>query len=70
MLGHNLDPKAPVRVAPFMPVFGTKQIANFTVTSLPRFGSVYMGIFALGVVGLTVWHLWRGRRVPSAPCGA
>jgi len=63
VLGHNLDPKAPVRVAPFMPaVFGTKQIANFTVTSLPRFGSVYMGIFALGVVGLTVWHLWRGRR--------
>ena len=41
VLGHNLDPKAPVRVAPFMPaVFGTKQIANFTVTSLlyrPRF---------------------------------
>ena len=63
VLGHNLDPKAPVRVAPFMPaVFGTKQIANFTVTSLPRLGSVYMGIFALGVVGLTVWHLWRGRR--------
>lgn len=63
VLGHNLDPQAPVRVAPFMPaVFGTKQIANFTVTSLPRMGSVYMGIFALGVGGLTVWHLWSGRR--------
>jgi len=63
VLGHNLDPKAPVTVAPFMPaVFGTKQIANFTVTSLPRLATVYMGIFALGVAGLTLWHLWVGRR--------
>ncbi|KAB2963085.1 MAG: hypothetical protein F9K18_09025 [Thermoanaerobaculia bacterium] len=63
VLGHNLDPKAPVEVAPFMPaVFGTKQIANFTVTSLPRLATVYMGVFALGVAAVTVWHLWRGRR--------
>lgn len=63
VLGHDLDPRAPVTVAPFMPaVFGTKQIANFTVTSLPRLATIYMGIFALGVVALTLWHLWVGRR--------
>lgn len=63
VLGHNLDPRAPVTVEPFMPaVFGTKQIANFTVTSLPRLASIYMGIFALGVAAVTLWHLWMGRR--------
>ena len=61
-LGHDLDPKAPMTIAPFMPaVFGTKQIANFTVTSMPRAASVYMAIFALGVAALTVWHLVVGR---------
>lgn len=63
VLGHNLDPKAPVDVDPFMPaVFGTKQIANFSVTSLPRLGTVFMALFALGVAAMTVWHLWSGRR--------
>jgi hypothetical protein len=63
VLGHNLDPRAPVTVEPFMPaVFGTKQIANFTVTSLPRLATIYMGIFATGVAALTIWHLWTGRR--------
>lgn len=61
-LGHDLDPKAPMTIEPFMPaVFGTKQIANFTVTSMPRVASVYMGIFALGVAALTIWHLVVGR---------
>ncbi len=63
VLGHNLDPKAPVNIDGFMPaVFGTKQIANFTVTSLPELGSFYMAIFAAGVGALTAWHLWIGRR--------
>lgn len=71
VLGHDLDPKAPVTVEPFMPaVFGTKQIANFTVTSLPRLATVYMGIFALGVVALTLWHLWVGRREALRAAGA
>lgn len=63
VLGHNLDPRAPVTVEPFMPaVFGTKQIANFTVTSLPRLATGYMAVFALGVAAITIWHLWTGRR--------
>ncbi|MBZ0274218.1 hypothetical protein K8I61_19430 [bacterium] len=61
-LGHDLDPKAPVTVDPFMPaVFGTKQIANFTVTSLPRGASLYMGIFVTGVLAVMAWHLISGR---------
>lgn len=63
VLGHDLDPKAPVTVEPFMPaVFGTKQIANFTVTSLPRAATLYVGVFALGVAAVTLWHLVVGRR--------
>lgn len=67
VLGHNLDPKAPVTIDGFMPaVFGTKQIANFTVTSLPELGSIYMAVFAVGVGAVTVWHLWVGRREAQA----
>ena len=61
--GHHLDPKAPVEIAPFMPVvIGDKQIANFHTWSMPQLGSVLLGVFTAGVWGLTVLYLWRGRR--------
>ncbi|MCB1152856.1 MAG: hypothetical protein H6684_09200 [Deltaproteobacteria bacterium] len=61
-LGHNLDPTAPVNVDPFTPaIFGTKQIANFVITSLPSMGSVMMGLFAGGVTAVMFWHLISGR---------
>ena len=61
--GHDLDPKAPVDVEPFMPVvFGSKKIANFMTHSMPQFGSVLMGVFVVGVWSITLWYLWRGRR--------
>lgn len=65
-LGHNLDPKAPVSVEPFMPAYlGTKQIANFTITSTPQIGAVAM-MAAVGTVVLTtVWLLWKGFRDSS-----
>ncbi|MFN7940135.1 MAG: hypothetical protein U0X73_00940 [Thermoanaerobaculia bacterium] len=63
VLGHNLDPKAPVHMDPFMPaIFGTKQIANFTVTSLPRGATVWMALYATGLAAIVVWHLVAGRR--------
>lgn len=66
--GHNLDPKAPLKVEPFMPVvFGSKQIANFTTHSMPHVGSVLMGAFTVGVWGITLWYLWRGRHEASSP---
>ncbi|MBZ4414997.1 hypothetical protein [Myxococcus sp. RHSTA-1-4] len=63
VFGHELSPTAPVKVEPFMPVLlGTKQIANFTTASYPLLGSLYLGLFATGVVALTAWHLMAGRQ--------
>jgi copper chaperone NosL len=61
--GHHLNPKAPVKVEPFMPVvFGSKQIANFMTHSMPQMGSFLMGTFTMGIWGITLFYLWRGRR--------
>jgi hypothetical protein len=62
VFGHNLDPTAPLKVEPFTPaIFGTKQVANFSTTSMPQLGSALVGVFALGVLTLLVWHLIAGR---------
>lgn len=46
--GHNLDPTASIKVEPFTPpLFGTKQIANFSVSSFPDIGSLALVFFAL-----------------------
>ncbi|MBK8097320.1 MAG: hypothetical protein IPK26_09440 [Planctomycetes bacterium] len=69
--GHNLDPKAPVKVEPFMPVvFGSKQIANFLTHSMPQLGSVLMGTFTMGIWGMTLFYLWRGRKQARALAAA
>ncbi len=61
--GHRLDPHAAFQVKPFMPaVIGTKQVANFTTHSLPQWGTLLVGIFAIGVVLIAAWHIrteWR-----------
>jgi len=65
--GHNLDPKAPVTIEPFMPVvIGSKQVANFMTHSMPQLGSLLLGVFTAGVWGITLWYLWRGRRESAA----
>jgi len=69
--GHQLNPKAPVKVEPFMPVvFGSKQIANFLTRSMPQTGSMLLGVFTMGVWGITLWYLWRGRREAAAATAA
>lgn len=46
--GHNLDPSAAVKVKPFTPpVFGSAQIANFTVYNYPAAGSYLMAGFVV-----------------------
>ena len=61
--GHDLDPKAPVTVDPFMPViWGKKQIANFLTEAGPGLGTVYVAIFATGLTLLLLAHLVIGRR--------
>lgn len=44
--GHNLDPRAAIQLldAYQPPVFGTKQILNFTVRSYPSLGAILLGI--------------------------
>ncbi|MBS1118285.1 MAG: hypothetical protein H6Q90_513 [Deltaproteobacteria bacterium] len=63
VFGHNLDPDAPFKLEPFTPaIFGTKQIANFSTESYPQLGSIYLGIFFTGVLGVLGWHLIAGRK--------
>ena len=61
--GHNLDPRAPVAVDPFMPVMlGKKQIANFLTEAGPGLGTLYVSIFATGLTLLVLAHLVIGRK--------
>jgi copper chaperone NosL len=64
--GHNLDPEAPFKVKPFTPaILGSKQVANFTTSSWPQLGSILMGVFVVGIAGITAWHLIAGRRAAA-----
>lgn len=57
--GHNLDPRAAVKVAPFTPpLFGTEQLANFTVESYPEIGTWLMLAFAGVLLGVLL-ATWR-----------
>lgn len=61
--GHHLDPRAPMKIEPFMPVvIGSQQIANFVQTSLPLAGTLCMGAFLLFVL-LALWHSVRTARM-------
>ncbi|MGH0033206.1 MAG: hypothetical protein ACQGVC_25725 [Myxococcota bacterium] len=70
VFGHDLDPKAAITVDPFMPgVLGTKQIANFTTISLPGMGSLWLGVFGVGLTAVLLWNLapaWRNSQSQSA----
>lgn len=56
--GHNLDPKAPIDIDPFMPPpLGVNQLANFHVTTFFHVGTF---VFALGLLGIAV-ALWVSR---------
>lgn len=59
--GHDLDPKAPIDVDPFMPpVIGSKKIANFTSYSYPSIGSILIGVFVAGACTTLALELRRG----------
>jgi hypothetical protein len=60
--GHQLDPKAAVRVDPFMPpLFGYKKLANFEVYSYPQLGSYALAAVAalLLLAFISTWRQWR-----------
>jgi hypothetical protein len=49
--GHELDPKAAVQVAPFTPpLFGSKMVGQFTVTSYPSYSVIFFSIFLILLV--------------------
>jgi hypothetical protein len=57
--GHNLDPRAAVKVAPFTPpVFGTKMVGQFYVTSYPAIASGFFLIFLL-LIAVAVFITYR-----------
>lgn len=58
--GHHLDPSAPVKIAPFMPVvIGRKELANFVTYGLPNEGSFLLFIFIAGLAVLAVAEIRR-----------
>jgi len=57
--GHNLDPRAPVNLEPFMPpVFGYKPVGQFKVWSYPEAGGYLLGVFVL----LLLAAMWLSRK--------
>lgn len=64
--GHHLDPRAPMKIEPFMPVVvGSQPIANFEQTSLPLAGTACMGLFMLLVLA-ALWSSVREARREAA----
>ena len=60
--GHDLDPRAPIAMAAFMPpIIGSKTMGNFTVTSWPAAGTWLMAGFGATVLAFAVWHTLRPR---------
>lgn len=57
--GHQLDPKAPMKIEPFTPViFGSQQIANFTQSSFPQLATYLLAGYVLCLVAA----IWFSRR--------
>lgn len=60
--GHDLDPRAAVKVEPFMPpMFGHKTLANFEVYSYPALGSYALAAVAVALA-VAFWLAWRASR--------
>jgi hypothetical protein len=65
--GHHLDPTAPIRMEGFMPpVVGTREIANFSVSSLPALGTLLISSYGAAVVGIAVYEAFLRRTQPPA----
>ncbi len=65
--GHNLDPRAAVKIPPFTPpIFGTHQLANFTVESYPATGT-YILLAAAVLLAAALFLAWRSARPLGKP---
>ena len=60
--GHHLDPQAPMKIKPFMPVvIGSQPIANFVQTSVPLAGTICMAAFLMFLLA-ALWSSVRDAR--------
>jgi len=60
--GHDLSPKAAVKVEPFMPpMFGYRKLANFEVYSYPALGSYALVAVAVALLA-ALYVAWRQAR--------
>lgn len=65
--GSNLDPRAAIRIQPFMPApIGINQLANFRVTTFFHLGSVF---FIVALLGLA-FALWSSRPLVPSESGS
>src|SRR5579864_252036 len=61
--GHNLDPTAAVKVKQFTPpMFGSQQMANFTVFNYPAAGTYVMAGFVV-LLAVAIWLSARQKQV-------
>lgn len=61
--GHHLDPHAPMKIDPFMPVVvGSQQIANFVQTSMPLAGTACMTAFLVLLLAALWSSISQARR--------
>lgn len=68
--GHQLDPRAPIKMEPFTPpIFGENQIMNFLIIARPAGAGVVMMVsFAVAVIAhvLQIWHVHKPRHRSDA----
>jgi copper chaperone NosL len=69
--GHNLDTERAIIVVPGMtyqpPLIGTKQLLNFTATSLPDVGGIIAGVaMLLAIIAIVMSYRRSGRLVAGA----
>lgn len=68
--GHQLDPRAPIKMEPFTPpILGENVIMNFIIIARPGIAGVVMMVsFAIAVVAhaLQIWHVHKPRPGPHA----
>lgn len=69
--GHNLDPRAAIRVPGMTytpPLIGTEQLLNITASSWPHIGSLFLGI-SIALAGWAVVSSFRRERAGDAGGG-
>ena len=67
--GHQLNPEAPIKVAPFTPpIFGHQHIGNFEVYSYPGPATYLLAAYGL-VLGVTLWLSVRRERRAAVAAG-